>query len=142
MKQQALALRNTYGNWEAGKTDEALDYLKRYTLFAAGGFGLLNEARQAIWGDGEASITGVLVGMADQMTSVVSLNTIGLNDYQYGRMMESGIVPVFLESLVPVAVSVPYDIGKNQLEGISDPEVPITNAVERLPFIKQNRQAL
>jgi len=142
MQQQALAIRNTYGALKAGKPDEAADFLKRYVLFAAGGFGVLNEARQTIWGDGEPSIAGFIRSVADQITSVVSINTIGLNDYQWGRIQEGGIVGTFLESLIPIAVDIPYELGKDTVVGLSDPEESPTKVVEELPFYSQNRNMI
>ena len=88
IKQQALIMREIMFNIAAGRTDEALKFMGRYIALAAGSFGLLNEARQWVFGDGEASFPGFIQSAADQVVSTLSLNTIGLNDYQYGRLME------------------------------------------------------
>ena len=110
MKQQSLALKNVVEKIEEGKTKEALDYMKRYVVFAAGGFGLINESRQWLMGDGEATANGFIMGMGDQIVSTISLNTIGLNDYQWGRMMRNGVTLTFLESLIPIGIDIPKDM--------------------------------
>ena len=50
------------------------------------------------------------MGMGDQIVSTMSINTIGLNDYQWGRMMQNGIALTFLESLIPIGLDIPKDI--------------------------------
>lgn len=110
IKQLALAEKNVVDNILEGNIKEAVDYMKRYVIFAAGSFGLLNEARQWMWGDGNFTAGGVLMGMGDQIISTASINTIGLNDYQWGRMMRNGIALTFLESLIPIGIDIPKDI--------------------------------
>ena len=110
IKQLALAEKNVVDNILEGNIKDAVDYMKRYVLFAAGSFGLLNEARQWIWGDGNFTAGGVLMGMGDQIISTASINTIGLNDYQWGRMMRNGVALTFLESLIPIGIDIPKDI--------------------------------
>ena len=107
MKQLALAHRNIIDNIAKGDNKAAWDYMKRYALFSAGSFGLLNESRQWMWGDGEFTASGVVMGMADQIVSTASINTIGLNDYQWGKMMEEGVAITFIKSLEPLMTSVP-----------------------------------
>ena len=107
MKQLALAHRNIIDNIAQGNKEAAWDYMKRYALFSAGTFGLLNESRQWIWGDGEFTASGVIMGMADQIVSTASINTIGLNDYQWGKMMQEGVAITFIKSLEPLMTSVP-----------------------------------
>ena len=107
MKQQALAYRNIVDNIARGNNKAAWDYMKRYALFSAGSFGLLNEFRQWLWGDGEFTWSGVIMGFADQIVSTASINTIGLNDYQWGKMMEEGVTITFIKSLEPLMTSVP-----------------------------------
>ena len=116
IKQQALAMRNILGNIQDGNTAEAMKWLTRYALIAGGSYGLINEARQWLMGDGEASITGVLMGMADQMVSLASLNTIGLNDYQYGRIMEDGIITTFIKGLEPIITARPRQFGEDVVQ--------------------------
>lgn len=110
IKQLALAEKNVVDNILEGNIKDAVDYMKRYVIFAAGSFGLLNEARQWLWGDGNFTAGGVLMGMGDQIISTASINTIGLNDYQWGRMMRNGVALTFLESLIPIGIDIPKDI--------------------------------
>jgi uncharacterized protein YcfJ len=107
MKQLALAHRNIIDNIAQGNNAAAWEYMKRYALFSAGSFGLLNESRQWAWGDGEFTASGVIMGMADQIVSTASINTIGLNDYQWGKMMQEGVAITFIKSLEPLMTSVP-----------------------------------
>ena len=107
MKQLALAHRNIIDNIAQGNNAAAWEYMKRYALFSAGSFGLLNESRQWMWGDGEFTASGVIMSMADQIVSTASINTIGLNDYQWGKMMEEGVAITFVKSLEPLMTSVP-----------------------------------
>ena len=107
MKQLALAHRNIIDNIAQGNKEAAWEYMKRYALFSAGSFGLLNEGRQWMWGDGEFTAGGVIMSMADQIVSTASINTIGLNDYQWGKMMQEGVAITFVKSLEPLMTSVP-----------------------------------
>ena len=107
MKQLALAHRNIIDNITQGNKKAAWEYMKRYALFSATSFGLLNEGRQWMWGDGEFTASGVIMGMADQIVSTASINTIGLNDYQWGKMMEEGVAITFIKSWEPLMTSVP-----------------------------------
>ena len=116
IKQLALAEKNVVDNILEGNIKEAVDYMKNYVIFAAGSFGLLNEARQWMWGDGNFTVGGVLMGMGDQIISTASINTIGLNDYQWGRMMRNGVALTFLESLIPIGVDIPKDIILNMAD--------------------------
>ena len=110
IKQLALVEKNVVDNILEGNTKAAVDYMKRYVLFAAGSFGLLNEARQWMFGDGNFTAGGVLMGMGDQIISTASINTIGINDYQWGRMMRNGIFLTWLESLIPIGIDIPKDM--------------------------------
>ena len=110
IKQLALVEKNVIDNILEGNTKAAVDYMKRYVLFAAGSFGLLNEARQWMFGDGNFTAGGVLMGMGDQVISTASINTIGINDYQWGRMMRNGIFLTWLESLIPIGIDIPKDM--------------------------------
>ena len=109
IKQLALAQRNIFDNIAKGNKKAAWEYMQRYALFSAGGFGLINESRQWLWGDGNFTASGVLTGFADQIVSTASINTIGLNDYQWGKMMEDGVVITWLRSIVPIGADVPLD---------------------------------
>ncbi len=143
IKQQALILREIMFHMAAGRTDEAIKYFARYIALAAGSFGLLNEARQWIFGDGEASFPGFLVSAADQVLSTLTLNTVGLNDYQYGRLMESGPIPVIAESLFPLPASRIMDIGKSMYQGATDPAKQFrTEIIDEVPTLRQPLNAL
>lgn len=137
IKQQALAMRNILGNIQDGNTAEAMKWLARYALIAGGSYGLINEARQWLMGDGEASITGVLMGMADQMVSLASLNTIGLNDYQYGRIMEDGILSTFAKGIVPIVVDRPYQFAEDAVKAMTDENTPASYPLTQFPLPKQ-----
>ena len=143
IKQQALILREIMFHMAAGRTDEAIKYFARYIALAAGSFGLLNEARQWVFGDGEASFPGFLVSAADQVLSTLTLNTVGLNDYQYGRLMESGPIPVIAESLFPLPASRIMDIGKSMYQGATDPTKQFrTEIIDEVPTLRQPLNAL
>ena len=135
-KQQGILMWKVVDNFRKGNNKQAQKYLAQYATIVGGSFGVLNESRQWLFGDGNFDLTGVFMGMADQMLSTASVNTLGLNDYQFGRIAEVGVAQAFLESLVPVALDVPYGIGKdivNTLEGEQGPLFPVAN----LPLFKQ-----
>lgn len=143
IKQQALILREIMFNIARGRTDEAIKYMARYIALAAGSFGLLNEARQWVFGDGEASFPGFLVSMGDQILSTLTLNTVGLNDYQYGRLMESGPIPVIAESLFPLPASRIFDVGKSAYQGATDPAKNLrTELIDEVPTLRQPLNAV
>ena len=136
MQQQGIAMKRIKDALDEGDTGKAWSYLGKYAAIAGGSFGLLNEARQWLMGDGDFELTGVIMGMADQLVSTASINTIGLNDYQWGRLMENGVTMTFLESLVPIAVDIPLgmvDDVAQTLQGDQGPLYPIA----QLPLIKQ-----
>ena len=122
MKQLALAHKNIIDNIAKGDNKAAWDYMKRYALFSAGSFGFLNEFRQWIWGDGEFTAGGVLMGFGDQIVSTASINTIGLNDYQWGKMMEEGVAITFVKSLEPLMTSVPRSNIGDAIDAIDNPD--------------------
>ena len=100
IKQQALLMREVVDKIREGKTDEALTYFARYVALVGTSYGLLNEARQWMFGDGEATVEGVVQGAADQVLSAITLNTVGLNDYQYGSLMENGLFYTMAEGVI------------------------------------------
>jgi hypothetical protein len=143
IKQQALIMREIMYNIALGRTDEALKFMARYVALAAGSFGLLNESRQWVFGDGEASFPGFLQSAADQIVSTLSLNTIGLNDYQYGRLMETGPISVLAESLLPLPATRAYDIGKSVYQGATDPDKNLrTEVMNEIPLLRQPPNAI
>ena len=137
IKQLALAQRNIYENIINGNKEAAYDYMKRYALFSAGTFGLMNEARQWLWGDGNFTASGVLMGFADQIVSTASINTIGLNDYQWGKMMEDGVVITTLRAMVPVGVDIPLDTVGDVVDAIDSPDKGFQTPVVEFPLINQ-----
>ena len=136
IQQQGLALHKTLRAFKEGRPEEAYNYLMKYAVIAGGSFGLINESRQWLFGDGEWELKGFLMGMADQVASTASINTLGLNDYQFGRIMEVGITQAWAESLVPIALDIPYGIVGDvvdTLDGNQGPLYPIT----QFPLVKQ-----
>ena len=135
-------MREVVDNIRVGKTDEALKYFTRYVALAGGSFGLLNEARQWMFGDGEATVEGVVQGVADQVVSALSLNTIGLNDYQYGSLMQDGLFWTMAEGMTPIAADRPIEFMSGVYDSITAPhgeslspiikQIPIANQVLNL----------
>lgn len=138
IKQQALLMREVVDKIRAGKTDEALTYFTRYVALAGGSFGVLNEARQWMFGDGEATVEGVVQGMADQVLSAVTLNTVGLNDYQYGSLMENGLFYTVAEGSMPIAGDRPYEVIKSIYQSAKAEEGQRLNPlIKQVPFLNQ-----
>ena len=137
IKQLALAQRNIFDNIAKGNKQAAWEYMQRYALFSAGGFGLMNEARQWLWGDGNFTAAGVLTGFADQIVSTASINTIGLNDYQWGKMMEDGIFVTWLRSLVPIGIDIPMDTIGDVADAIDSPDKGWQTPITEFPIIDQ-----
>ena len=137
IKQLALAQRNIFDNIANGNKKAAWDYMKRYALFSAGTFGLLNEARQWIWGDGNFTAGGVVMGFADQIVSTASINTIGMNDYQWGKMMEEGVVITWLKSLRPIGLDIPMDTVGDVIDAIDSPDKGFQTPITEFPIIDQ-----
>ena len=151
IKQQALLLREITDKIAEGKTKEAAKFMGRYAAFAAGGFGLVNESRQWLMGDGEFTFHGMLMGAGDQIVSTMSINTIGLNDYQWGRMMRNGVTLTFLESVIPIGIDIPKDMVLDTVDAL-DGKIKgeegftagqrIAYPVAQLPMIKQPARLL
>jgi hypothetical protein len=138
IKQQALLMREIVDNIRVGKMDEALKYFTRYVALAGGSFGLLNEARQWMFGDGEATIEGVVQGTADQVVSALTLNTIGLNDYQYGSLMQNGLFYTMAQGSVPIAADRPYEVVKGIYDSVQAPQgQTLAPLIKQVPFINQ-----
>jgi hypothetical protein len=137
MKQLALAHRNIIDNIAKGDNKAAWDYMKRYVLFSAGAFGVINESRQWFWGDGEFTAGGVLMGMGDQIVSTAFLNTIGLNDYQWGKMMQEGVTITFIKSLEPLMTSVPRNMIGDVVDSIDEADKGFQTVVTEMPLVKQ-----
>jgi len=143
IKQQALLMREVVDNIRVGKTDEALKYFTRYVALAGGSFGLLNEARQWMFGDGEATVEGVVQGVADQVVSALTINTIGLNDYQYGSLMQNGLFWTMAEGMLPPAADRPIEFVEGIYDSITAPEgESLAPLVKQLPIANQGLNLL
>ncbi len=135
VKQQALALREVMGNLKAGKPQEAAKFLGRYAAYGAGGYAVINEGRQYIFGDGEASFSGMARGYGDAWASLLTANTLGLNDYQYGLIKQYGILPTFALGMMPIALTRPFDIAGTTINVLDQKESPAALAAE-IPVIR------
>jgi hypothetical protein len=135
VKQQALALREVMGNIKAGKPEKAAEFLGRYAAYGAGGYAIINEGRQFIFGDGEASFSGVARGYGDAWASLLTANTLGLNDYQFGKIKENGILLTAAQGLLPIAVTRPFDIAGTAI-GVADREYPVARLASELPLFR------
>ena len=135
VKQQALALREVMGNLKAGRPDKAAEFLGRYAVYGAGGYAAINEGRQFIFGDGEASFSGMARGYGDAWASLLTANTLGLNDYQFGKIKENGIMLTFAEGMLPIAVTRPFDIAGTAI-GVADREYPVARLASELPLFR------
>ena len=118
IKQQALALREVVGNLKAGKPEKAAEFMGRYALYGAGGYAVINEGRQFIFGDGNVSAGGLARGYGDAWASLLTANTLGLNDYQYGQIQQNGLLYTFVEGMMPLAPSRAADIVGTAIEVI------------------------
>ena len=135
-KQQGILMWKVVENFRKGNTKEAYKYLGMYATVVGGSFGVLNESRQWLFGDGNFDLTGIFMGMADQMLSTASVNTLGLNDYQWGRINEVGIAQSFIESLVPIAVDAPFETGRDIVATLQNEQGPLF-PVAQFPLVKQ-----
>ena len=142
VKQQALALREVVGNIKAGRPDKAKQFLARYALYGAGGYAVINEGRQFVFGDGEVSAGGLLRGYGDAWASLITANTLGLNDYQYGQIQQNGFIPTIIMGMEPLATARARDILTTTVEVI-DQERPIQAlGMEISPAAKQINRML
>ena len=73
----------------------------------------------------------------------MTLNTIGLNDYQYGRLMQDGLPSVLAEALVPLPASRVYDQAKSAWKGATDPNASLlTETINEIPILRQPLNAV
>lgn len=142
IKQQALALREVVGNIKKGNPEEAAKFLGRYAAYGAGGYAIINEGRQYIFGDGEMSASGLVRGYGDAWASLLTANTLGLNDYQYGQIKQNGILPTLAEGLMPIAITRPFEIGQTIVEAIDQERPPQAVLTEASPAVKQSLRLL
>ena len=77
-------------------------------------------------------------GAADQVLSAITLNTVGLNDYQYGSLMENGLFYTTAEGSFPIAADRPYEALKAVYESVTAPEgqgaAPL---IKQVPLLNQ-----
>lgn len=142
VKQQALALREVVGNIKQGKPDKAAEFLGRYALYGAGGYAVINEGRQMIFGDGNFSAGGLVRGYGDAWVSLLSANTIGLNDYQLGQIKQNGLAVTIINGATPIGLSRPIEIGGKIIEAIDGKRPPQAVLTEFSPLIKQSARAI
>jgi GH24 family phage-related lysozyme (muramidase) len=135
IKQQALALRETLGNLRKGRPDLAVKFLGRYAAYGAGGYAVINEGRHAIFGDGNVSAGGLVRGYGDAWASLLTANTLGLNDYQYGKIKEEGLLMTAAKGLMPIALTRPYDIGAKTI-GVIDGKRPPQALLTEVPIVR------
>jgi len=141
IKQQALALREVMGNIKAGRPEEAAKFLGRYAAYGAGGYAVINEGRQFIFGDGEASFGGLARGYGDAWASLLTANTLGLNDYQYGQIKNIGLLPTAALGMEPIITSRARDLISTGIE-VLDQDRPPQALLTEVPFIKQTAGAV
>lgn len=142
IKQQAIALREVVGNLKAGKPEEAAKFLGRYAAYGAGGYAIINEGRQFIFGDGNVSAEGLLRGYGDSWASLLTANTLGLNDYQFGKIKQNGILMTFAEGLMPIAIDRPADIIGRAADVIDSKRYARELVADTFPIAKQSARLL
>ena len=141
IKQQALAMREVVGNLKAGKPEEAVKFLGRYAAYGAGGYAAINEGRQYIFGDGDFSAGGLVRGYGDAWASLLTANTLGLNDYQYGQIKQIGLLPTAALGMAPIAITRPVDIVSTAV-GVIDQKRPPQALATELPIVKQTARSV
>ena len=142
VKQQALALREVIGNIKAGKPDKAAEFLGRYALYGAGGYAVLNETRQGIFGDGDFSAEGLVRGYGDAWASLLTANTLGLNDYQFGQIKENGFLYTLAAGSIPIAIDRPVDVGGRIVDFIDGERYGTEVIMDTFPIGKQSARAV
>ncbi len=135
-------MREVMGNLKANRPDKAAQFLGRYALYGAGGYGVINEARQGIFGDGEISANGLVRSYGDAWVSLISGNTIGLNDYQYGQIQQHGYLYTILDGLRPIALDRPLDIGGRIIDAIDGERYAREALVDAFPILKQSARGV
>ena len=135
IKQQALFLREVLGNLKKGRPDLAARFLGRYAALGAAGYAVINEGRHAIFGDGNVSAGGLVRGYGDAWASLLTANTLGLNDYQYGKIKEEGLLMTFAKGMLPIALTRPYDITAKTV-GVIDGKRPPQALLTEIPIAR------
>lgn len=142
IKQQALLMKNVVGNLKAGKPKEAAEYAARYVALGGGGYAVINQLRQEIFSDKEASVAGGVQDVLDQVVSAASMNTLSVSPYALDRMEQNGISQEFLTSLLPPG-GAPASVIDSVVDAIveGDPE-KLTQIITDLPAYKQIESVL
>jgi hypothetical protein len=142
IKQQALALREVVDNIKAGNTDKAMGFLGRYAMWGAGGYAVINEGRQFLFGDGNATANGMLRGYGDAWAALLTMNTLGFNDYQWGKLQTEGLATTLAKGTIPIGISRPLDIGKRVIDAIDGERSPIDPVMNAVPALKQTTRGV
>jgi hypothetical protein len=142
IKQQALALREVVDNIKAGNTDKAMGFLGRYAMWGAGGYAVINEGRQFLFGDGNATANGMLRGYGDAWAALLTMNTLGFNDYQWGKLQTEGLVTTLAKGTIPIGLSRPLDIGGRIVDAIDGERSPIDPVMNAVPALKQTTRGV
>ena len=138
IKQQAIAYKNIVENLQKGNVDDAVEYAKQFAIWSAGSYAVINEARQFVFGDRTISVEGFLRSMGDQAAGVITLNTLGFNEYQLGKYYKDGLISTAIDGLAPIALDVPIEMASKTMEIFSG-ERPVTDI---LPLTKQTAKGI
>jgi hypothetical protein len=65
----------------------------------------------------------------------LTANTLGLNDYQFGKIKQNGLMLTFAQGLLPIAVTRPFDIAGTAI-GVADREYPVARLASEVPVIR------
>jgi hypothetical protein len=142
IKQQALALREVVDNIKAGNTEKAMGFLGRYAMWGAGGYAVINEGRQFLFGDGNATANGMLRGYGDAWAALLTMNTLGFNDYQWGKLQTEGLATTLAKGTIPIGVSRPLEIGKRIIDAVDGERSPIDPVMNAVPALKQTTRGV
>jgi hypothetical protein len=138
MKQQAVALRNTLQNAKEGNIQEAKDWAIRYALYSMGGFAVINEGRQILFGDGDPSSDRMIRSFFDQLVGVASLNSASISDYSWGKIQRGEFLDYVLANNIPIAVGVPAEAVEDMFDVLTGEKTP-SQLPETLPLFKQTQ---
>lgn len=136
MKQQAVALRNTFQTAKEGNVEEAKQWAIRYALYSMGAFAAINEGRQILFGDGDPSARRMVRSFFDQLVGVMSLNSASISDYSWGKLQRGEFLEYVLANNVPIALGVPAEAVDDALDVLTG-EKEAAQLPETLPLFKQ-----
>lgn len=141
MKQQAVALRNTFQAAKEGNVEEAKQWAIRYGLYSMGAFAAINEGRQILFGDGDPSARRVVRSFFDQLVGVMSLNSASISDYSWGKLQRGEMIDYVLANNVPIAIGVPAEAVEDAFDVLTGEKEPI-ELPETLPLFKQTQNLM